>query len=465
MRMGYGLNIEQTQKLIMTPELRQAITVLQLSSLELGMYIEEQLQENPMLEVHEDDLERGGQNDPLEDDSSKTEQVDWEEYFHDGSDLGVPRVEKRSEVTEVGYENFLTQAPTLTEHLMMQLSLSPCDELSKAIGEYLIGNIDPNGYLQVSIKEASEYLKVSQNLAENVLAVIQSFEPPGVGARNLQECLLIQVQYLGIKNRLVIELIEKHLKDLAKGKLNQMAQQLGVSVTDVQEAADIIKTLDPKPGRNFTNPNDVRYISPDVVVERVGGEYVILVNDASLPRITINSTYRTVLNQNEFDSQARRFVESKLNAAAWLLKSIEQRRLTLYKVASCIVELQRDFLDYGVKFLKPLNLKNVADIVGLHESTVSRATSNKYIQTPQGVYEMKFFFSTGLSSAGGKMTSAESIKRMLREIIASEDVKKPLNDQKVSDMFAERGIKISRRTVAKYRDELGIPSLRQRKRY
>ena len=472
MRMGYGLHVEQSQKLIMTPELRQAITVLQLSSLELGMYIDQQLQENPMLEVREDDLDRIGESEGAEGDDSRGEEelsrqecdVDWEEYFHD-SDLGLSRREKLAEPAGTGYENYLTQASTLTEYLMMQLNLSQCDNHLKNIGEYLIGNIDHNGYLQVLVKEAAEQLKVSQSKVEQVLTLIQSFDPLGVGASSLQECLLIQVQLLGIKNKLVVELIEKYLPDIAKGRLNQIAQQLGVLVTEVQEAADIIKSLDPKPGRNFSTTNEVRYIVPDVVVERVEGEYIILVNDSSVPRLTINSTYRSVLTQDKFDVQTRRFVENKLNSAAWLLKSIEQRRLTLYKVASCLVELQKDFLDYGVKYLKPLNLRTVAEIVGLHESTVSRATSNKYIQTPLGVFEMKFFFSTGLSSAGGGMTSAESIKKTLRELIADEDVRKPLNDQKISDIFAERGIKISRRTVAKYRDELNIPPLRQRKRY
>ncbi|ACV64631.1 RNA polymerase, sigma 54 subunit, RpoN [Desulfofarcimen acetoxidans DSM 771] len=472
MRMGYGLHVEQTQKLIMTPELRQAITVLQLSSLELSMYIDQQLQENPMLEVREDDLDRIEENEGAEGDASGGEEelsrqecdVDWEEYFHD-SDLDLGRREKLAEQSGSGYENFLTQAPNLTEYLMMQLNLSRCGDYLKAIGEYIIGNVDHNGYLHVSVKEIAEQLEVSQSKVEQALSVIQSFDPLGVGASSLQECLLIQVRYLNIKNKLVAELIEKYLPDIAKGRLNQIAQQLGVAVTEVQEAADIIKTLDPKPGRNFSATNDVRYIVPDVIVERVEGEYIILVNDSSVPRLTINTAYRSVLTQDKFDLQTRRFVESKLNSAAWLLKSIEQRRLTLYKVASCLVDLQKDFMEYGVKHLKPLNLKTVAEIVGLHESTVSRATSNKYIQTPQGVFEMKFFFSTGLTSAGGGMTSAESIKKTLRELIASEDARKPLNDQKISDIFAERGIKISRRTVAKYRDELNIPPLKQRKRY
>lgn len=471
MRMGYGLNVEQTQKLIMTPELRQAITILQLSSLDLSTYIEQQLQENPLLELREDEngSEEGAaaEEKPASAEEEKTDyDLDWEEYFQDGSDLGTVHRERREEQQEYSYENFLSQATTLSEHLLFQLNLVTRRGRDRSIGEYLIGNIDENGYLQVSLEEVASRLKAELSEVAAVLKMIQGLDPPGVGARNLVECLLIQVDQLGIKNDILNKLIKDYLIDLAKGKLNRIAQNLGVTVQEVQQAADILKTLDPKPGRNFSSLNDTRYIVPDIVLEKVEGEYVILVNDVNIPRITINSTYRSVLSQDKnCDSGTRRFVESKLNAAAWLIRSIEQRRLTLYKVANCLVELQRDFLDHGVKYLKPLNLKKVAEMVGLHESTVSRATSNKYIQTPQGVFEMKYFFSTGLNNAAGTTTSAESIKKMLQEIIAGEDARAPLNDQKISELFRQRGIKISRRTVAKYRDELGIPPIRKRKRY
>lgn len=467
MRMGYGLHMEQTQKLIMTPELRQAITVLQLSSLELSMYIEQQLQENPLLELRDENMESGaseGEEGKKDEETAKEFDIDWQEYFHDSSDLGLPAQEKSSGTTEYTYENFVKQVPSLTDHLMFQLSLSKCGLRERIIGEYLIGNIDGNGYLQVTLEEATAHLGVSVEVVERVLSVIQSFDPVGVGARSLEECLLIQAEQEGLNDNLIRQVIKNHLMDLAKGKLGRMAQVLGVSVQEVQRAADIIKTLDPKPGRNFGNLNDTRYITPDVVLEKVGNEYVILINDNSVPRITINSAYRSVLNKNS-DSKTRRFVESKLNAAAWLLRSIEQRRLTLYKVASCLVELQRDFLDNGVKYLKPLNLKRVADIVGLHESTVSRATSNKYIQTPQGVLEMKYFFSSGLINSSGATVSAESIKKILQEIVASEDAKEPYNDQKIAEILKRRDVNISRRTVAKYRDELGIAPVRKRKRY
>lgn len=471
MRIGYGLNIEQTQKLIMTPELRQAITVLQLSSLELSKYIEQQLQENPLLELREDEAEK---NLELADKSKQAEaedgkreyDLDWELYFQDSSDLGFSRQERNWEQPEYSYENFLSQAPTLSEHLLSQLFLSPCCNGERLIAEYLIGNMDDKGYIRVTLEEVAARFKVSEVKAERILSLIQSFDPPGVGARNLEECLMIQYRTRGIKNDIVKELIKNHLEDLAKGKICRIAHELGATVQDVQKAADILKTLDPKPGRNFSNPNDNRYIIPDIILEKVEGEYVILVNDVIAPRITINSTYRSVLSKEKScDSQTRRFVESKLNAAAWLIRSIEQRRLTLYKVAHCLVEMQRDFLDKGIKYLKPLNLKNVAEKVGLHESTISRATSNKYIQTPQGVFEMRHFFSTGLNNATGSTTSSESIKKMLQEIIAGEDCRLPLNDQKISEIFRQKGIKISRRTVAKYRDELNIPAIGKRKRY
>ncbi|GBF35518.1 RNA polymerase sigma-54 factor RpoN [Desulfocucumis palustris] len=471
MRMGYGLNIEQTQKLIMTPELRQAITVLQLSSLELESYIEQQLQENPLLEINEDQDKAETETVEMSEAGKETERdkeydIDWENYFNDSGDPGYNKVERNSEKNQYTYENFLSLAPTLVEHLTFQLNLCLCSDRIRNIAEYLIGNLDEHGYLQTSLEDAAVQMGATRSEVEEALKLVQTFDPSGVGARSLEECLLIQVDQLGNKDLLLRQVIQNHLMDLAKGKLSRMAQTLGVPVQEIQRVADYIKTLDPKPGRNFTNSNETRYIVPEIVLEKVGGEYVILVNDTSVPRLTINSTYRSVLSQDkDTDSKTRRFVESKLNAAAWLIKSIEQRRMTLYKVASCLVELQRDFLDYGVKYLKPLNLKKVADLVGLHESTVSRATSNKYIQTPQGVLEMKYFFSSGLSNSSGTMTSAESIKKMLQEIVASEDSANPFNDQKIAEIFKQRGIKISRRTVAKYRDELNIAPIRKRKRY
>lgn len=467
MRMGYGLNVVQTQKLIMTPELRQAIAVLQLSSLELSTYVEQQLQENPLLEVREEEFEKVDtqEKEPDKADGEKEYDIDWQEYFNDSSDLGMPKSEKPREQQEYSYENFVTRTPNLIEHLLMQLGLVRCNERQYVIAQYIIGNINNNGYLGCSVEDIAKQLNIQIDDVLDALKIVQFLDPPGVGARSLQECLQLQLIHLGIKDDLVYNIVERHLMNLADGKYSRMAQLLGVSVQDIQRVADLLKTLDPKPGRNFGGAGDNRYIVPDIVLNKIDGEYIININDVSVPRLTINSTYRAVLSHEKEDNKTKKFVEHKLNAAAWLIKSIEQRRLTLYKVTKCIVDLQRDFLDFGVKYLKPLNLKTVADIVELHESTVSRATSNKYIQTPQGVFEMKYFFSSGLSNAGGSMVSAESIKKTMQEIVDNEDTKKPLNDQQIADILSRQGIKISRRTVAKYRDELGIPPIRKRKRY
>lgn len=471
MRMDFGLNLEQTQKLIMTPELRQAITVLQMSSMELTEYVEAQVLENPLLEMRDNDLERGeetgGQGDMVVEADKKDFDPDWLEYFEDRSDLGVSPGRGQREIAEQpNYEQFVSQAPTLTDHLMFQLGLSKTAGDLRPVVEYLIGNVDARGYLAISLAEANQQLKVGLPKLEEALKVLQSFDPPGVGARDLQECLNIQLDLLGEDNPLVRILIADHLSDLAAGKLSKIAAKLNVSPQEIQEAADILKKLEPKPGRNFSNANDTRYIIPDVVVEKVADQYIILVNDVAIPRLSINNTYRQVLAKNSSaDPDTKRFVEEKLNSAAWLIRSIEQRRLTLYKVANCLVELQRDFLDHGVKYLKPLNLRKVADLIGVHESTVSRATSNKYIQTPQGVFEMKYFFSTGLSGASGTQVSAESLKKILQEIIQQEDPSAPLSDQKIAELFSQRGITISRRTITKYRDELGIPATNRRKRY
>lgn len=472
--MDFGLHLEQSQKLIMTPELRQAITVLQMSSLELTEYVEEQVLENPLLEVREHDQEQerseeaGTAPEEISPSTEKKEfDVDWEEYFQDSSDLGMSSMRGQREVAEQPvYDQFLSQAPTLVEHLTSQLSLSRAPKEIKPLVQYLIGNIDARGYLGITLEEAAEQLQVDLAQLEQALKVLQSFDPSGVGARDLQECLNIQLDFLQENNPIVRRLVDEFLQELAGGRLSKIASRLNVTPQEIQQAADILKKLEPKPARNFSHYDDTRYVVPDVVLEKVEGQYIILVNDVAIPRLTINNTYKTVLGKNSSaDKNTKQFVEEKLNAAAWLIRSIEQRRLTLYKVANCLVELQKDFLDHGIKYLKPLNLKKVADIVGVHESTVSRATSNKYIQTPQGVFEMKFFFSTGISNTSGSQVSAESLKKILQEIIQGEDPANPLSDQKIAELFGQRGVKISRRTVTKYRDELSIPSTNLRKRY
>lgn len=467
MQMGFELNLQQTQKLIMTPELRQAIAVLQLSSLELAEFVQEQILENPALEIESGEDANEGINAEVREEKEDSEKfdVDWQEYFQDGSDLGYVRMPKE-EAKEVNYDNFLTRAPNLEEFLTNQLEICGCSPSQKLIAKFIIGNLDKNGYLCVSLNEIGKYCSVSKDEAEKALKLVQSFDPPGIAARNIVECLLIQVNNKKNENKVILsEIIKNHLEDVANGKLLKIAKDLQISVEEVQSLVDYIKTLDPKPGMWFGDNEQITYIVPDVVVEKVEGEYVVLVNDVYTPRLGINPVYRKLLGTDTVDPNVKKFIEGKLNSAAWVIKSIEQRRLTLYKVVNCIVDLQRNFLDKGVKYLKPLNLKQVADELEIHESTVSRATNNKYIQTPQGVFPLKFFFASGVDNFTGNGVSSESIKKMIKDYINNENPTKPYTDQQLTNMLQSQGIKISRRTVAKYRSELAIPSTSKRKRY
>lgn len=460
MRLVHDISLEQRQKLIITPELRQAIAILQMSTLELDEYLQQELEENPFLEVQEDpdsgDVE-------LKNNDEAPDQ-EWLEYFLDRSDIGYLGTADKDE--SKGYDNLLTRAPTLHEHLLFQASITLGEE-DLLIAEFLIGCINDNGYLCVSVEETAQYFHVSQARVETILKVIQSFEPYGVGARSLSECLYIQLIQTGKISPIAEKIVKDHLNDLGKGRLAKIAARLGVSVQDVQETADVIRTLDPKPGRQFGSNYDIRYLVPDIIVERVNGEYVIQVCDGNAPRLMINQFYRNMLKQpGLFGNEAKKYMEDRFASALWIIRSIEHRRLTLYKVASCIVNIQRDFLDRGMKYLKPLNLKQVADLIGMHESTISRATVGKYIQTPQGVFELKFFFNSGVNAAEGTQKySSLSVKKIIKEMIEEEDAKNPLSDQKIAEELQEAGISISRRTVAKYRTELGIMSTAARRRY
>ncbi|AFM43418.1 RNA polymerase, sigma 54 subunit, RpoN/SigL [Desulfosporosinus acidiphilus SJ4] len=466
MRLGYGLSLEQTQKLIMTPELRQAITILQLSALELSTYVEEQLLENPLLETQEETLDAKGDSEnnsaeehPIED---KWE-VDWHDYFHDQEENHI-RQERVTPDEKQRFDPFVAAAPTLQEYLLEQLHVQKISA-SLAVAEYIVGNLDDNGGLTLTLEDIARETQVTLEVAEKALAAVQALDPLGVGARSLEECLRLQLPLIPNCPTELPELL-KHLEDLAAGRLQKIAHTMKLSITRVQELADLLRKLDPKPGVRFSGPGDVRYIVPDVVIEEVGGEFIILVNDVTVPRLGINKTYREALS-HEGETDTRKFVEQKLNAAAWLIRSIEQRRLTLYKVANAIVKWQTDFLRHGIQYLKPLTLRDIAEEIGVHESTVSRATSHKYVQTPRGIYEFKFFFANGMGRGHNNDSNitTEKIKLALREIISAENPKSPYSDQKLADLLKAKDMEISRRTVAKYRDELGIPTTTVRKRY
>ncbi len=465
MRLNYGMKLEQTQKLIMTPELRQAIKILQLSAMDLAQYVENAMLENPLLEVSEEEHEETPPSEEEKDDFTE----EWCDYLAEcgAIERSFERAAGYEEKEHYSLEHFVAQAPSLQDHLYFQLLLTLSDPKDMEIGEFLIGNIDDRGYLNISLEEVQKVLGFQMQEIESVLKVIQTFDPSGVGARDLQECLLIQLDQEGRSTPILEKIIHLFLDDLAGGNLLKIATSMDLTAQEVQQQADIIKTLDPIPARNFSRPGENRYIIPDVVVEKIGDEYVIISNDTAIPRLTINRNYQLMIKKKTPSDQGTvEFIENKMKSALWLIRSIEQRRLTLYRVVQCIIDYQWDFLEQGIKHLKPLNMKQIADMAELHESTVSRAIANKYIQTPQGLFEIKFFFTSGLENvAAGKMVAAESVKYILKEMITAEDPYDPYSDQQLCELLKAKGVNIARRTVAKYRKEIKIPSMRQRKRY
>ena len=469
MKLDHGLRLEMNQKLMMTPELRQAIAILQMSAMELSDVIAEEILENPILEIAEKDndgSDHGDQAEHVDPVEQLPENKQLDDYF-DWADYFSNSMEKKSEQVVADekrpFEAFLKNNVSLHEHLELQLHLTVRDEISKKVGNYLLGCIDDNGYLCSTVEEAALALGVSKERVTEVLELIHTFDPLGVGARNLQECLILQLEQKGIESQLVRSIIEQYLPDVAAGRYKIIAEKLGCTPSDIQRGVDIIRTLDPKPGRAF-GKDESTYITPDITVERVNGKYVILVNDTNTPKLTINPYYRRVAM--DADSESKKFLEGRMNSAVWLIKSIEQRRRTLYNVMEAIITLQQDFFDHGAKFLRPLIMKQVSEQIEVHESTVSRAIANKYVATPHGLVSLRSFFSTAVhNSTGGQDVASTKVKQKIKELIMSESSADPFSDQTLGDILCQHGIKISRRTVAKYREELGIASSAKRKRY
>lgn len=461
MRMGYNLQLEQSQKLIMTPQLQQAIKILQLNSLELDQFIQAQMETNPFLEFSEGS--EGDEERQIED--NRLKEIDWKEYSEDyrntRDDFNSYQGSTENDFT---YESFVSARLSLQDYLMSQFQLIlPNSKIFKDIGEYIIYSLDENGYLNIPLAEIATEFNTKMSIVEGVLSLVQSLDPPGVGARNLRECLLIQIEQLGVHCRYIGRIVEEYLEEIAQNKYPMVAKKLGISVEEVQKICDFIRTLEPKPGRKFSTANH-SYIVPDVVVKKIGNEYVIIINEHYGPRLMIREDYRRIL-ANKGDSETVKYINDKLNAATWLIKSIEQRRQTIYKVVEKILEKQRDFFDAGKKYLKPMTLKEIADEIEVHESTVSRATNGKYMETPVGTFELKYFFTSGIEGEDGEGISAESVKSFIKEIIEAENPKKPLSDSKIGEILSKKGMTISRRTVAKYRDDLQIPASSKRKRF
>ena len=456
MKIGYELTIEQTQKLSMTPELIQAIQILQYNNQELNEYIDKELLENPILESEyhkESDTE-------IDIDSLRDQLIQADENVE-----AYKQWESHSTSDEYSYENFVAFNYTLTEFLIEQLHFSSLKGQDAEIGRYIIENIDDNGYLSMSLEEICSVLDVDLDSCERVLDLIHTFEPSGVGARDLNECLIIQLASLGELTDEIEFIISNRLKDLADNKYALISKEVGISLTEVQGIADLIKTLEPKPGRGFDSDNSIKYIIPDIYVEETNGEYVVSANDGSTPSLHISSYYNSLAEEAKSDKELSNYLNNRFNSAMWLMKSIEQRKKTIYNVASAIVQFQNDFFAKGERFLKPLTLKQIAETVGVHESTVSRAINGKYMQCPRGVFELKYFFTGGILNEDGSGVSSNSIKSMIKEFVDAEDDKKPLSDSKISEMLHEKGIDISRRTVAKYRDDIGILPSSKRRRF
>ncbi|BDG61586.1 RNA polymerase factor sigma-54 [Caldinitratiruptor microaerophilus] len=456
MRLGYELALQQQQKLLMTPELRQALAILQLPVAELEQYVQQQLLENPVLEVREDG------DDPVPGPGSPDLVRQWLDYLGQEPEVALP---EGTEDEGDGPAGFAAPAPTLYEHLHDQLRLLDLPAPERAAARFLIDSLDENGYLTLDLEEAAAACGQPLPVVLRALRTVQGLDPVGVGARSLEECLLLQWEVVGDGNPLVPLLIRAHLNDLAAGRIGRIAEALGVTPGAVQRAADALRALDPKPGRRFGRPGDTRYIYPDVVVERVGPDFVVLVNEAPSARLVLSPSYRRLLAAGAgVDPETRSFLERKLHSALWLLRSIEQRRMTLLRVTEAIVRLQRPFFERGPRHLQPLTLRQVAAELGVHESTVSRATAGKYVQTPHGLFELKFFFASGVESHDGGI-SAESVKRLIADLVAAENPLRPMSDQEIARALARQGVRISRRTVAKYREEAGIPSSARRRRY
>jgi len=469
-----GLRVElsqkQTQKLVLTPKMQQAMHMLQLPLLELETYLRQQLVENPVLEElpptedgqgSSDDEAAGAGERELELISETFEDA-WNDYYYEGSDLSCNREDEEAKRAFV--ESSITKKESFASYLLNQLRLATDDEEEYRIGEWIIGEIDDRGYFTSSVAQGAEALGVPTETVESVLAKIQTFDPTGVGARDLRECLLLQIEARYPDNKLLRELVSSHLDLLQKRQLPKIAEAMNIDVQQVEELAKLVAMLEPRPGRNYTG-DETQYVVPDATVTKVGDEYVVTTNDDSIPRIRVSSHYRKLLQNPNTPKEVRDYVRDKYRAAKWLLSNIEQRKSTIYKVTKCIMDMQREFLDKGEAFLKPLTLQEVAERVGLHESTISRVTSKKYVDTPQGIFELKHFFSSSIGNQNGDAKSSTSVRKMIAELIDAEDKAKPLSDQQIANVLRAKGLNIARRTVTKYREALGILPSKLRKEY
>ena len=471
--------LKLTQQLIMTPQLQMAIKLLQLSRLELLNTIRKELEENPTLEeeIHEVSSEESldGQSDKESTDSASTEEVtikenireddiDWNNYINEYSSSGRTHFEaERKESPD--FESFIAHKESLRDHLLWQfLMTSPTQEEEK-IGSLIVGNLNEDGYLEASVENLVTMSGSDPDKIERILAIMQTFDPTGVCARDLRECLLIQARYYDLDDTIVIKIIENHLNHLENKNYRAIAKSLKISIEDVITAVKVIKGLEPRPGREFAE-EEAQYINPDVFVYKLENEFVILVNDDGMPRLHVTNFYKNAFKDGgTFSDDAKEYIQEKMRSATWLIRSIHQRQKTIYKVMESILKFQRSFFEKGIAYLKPMVLRDVAEDIGMHESTISRVTTNKYVHTPRGIFELKYFFNSSIQRVQGDAIASASVQEKIRQIIESEDPKKPYSDDKISKLLKESNISIARRTVAKYREMMRVLPSNKRKEF
>ena len=475
------LALRQTQRVVMTPLLQQAIQLLQLSTLELEQVVRKELEENPLLEEVPTDVTEGPapaspetvEPPPVppapEPVSSETSTVDGDradELPFDLSSVIFDQADERTPVSmesrdDLPFENLGGgDAVSLTDYLGEQLRLATDDPDVLSIGMAIIGNLDEDGYLRAEVAEVAAGTGRPVEEVERVLTLVQGFDPRGVAARSIQECLLLQLTADPEPDPVSVEIVERYFEDLGRRRYAEIARAMKLSLDRIMESVDEIQGLEPKPGRQFTVV-DSRYIVPDVTIQKVGDDYVVILNEEGIPRLRVNALYRSLLRRS--GDEAKQYVEQKIRSAVWLIKSVEQRQRTLRRVAQSLVNFQREFLDKGLPYLRPLALRDVGDDISMHESTISRVTTNKYVQTPQGLFELKYFFHSGIASSSGAMVSSVSVKKMIRDMVEAEDPAAALSDQEIAQTLHGQGLTIARRTVAKYREELSILPSHQRR--
>lgn len=477
--MAIELRLQQklTQQLIMTPQLQMAIKLLQLSRLELVDAVRQELEENPALEEvvdvspeesfeqPENNFEQNAVTKEVTIEEKIKEDVDWSNYIEEYNSPG--RISYESEDRDAPrFESFVAHKKTLGEHLLWQIMMSFTGEKEKRIGTMIVGNLNSDGYLDIPYKELLCSCDASSQEVEKVLTAMHTFDPVGVCARDLKECLLIQAMHLGLDNTIVFDIIENHLPNLENRNYKAICRSLKIDIEDVIVAVNIIKGLEPRPGRQFSDENP-QYIVPDIYVYEFEDEFVIMLNDDGMPKLRVNSFYKNAISNKEekISNNAKEYIQDKMRSAAWLIRSIHQRQKTIYKVMESILKFQREFFKKGIAYLKPLVLRDVAQDIDMHESTISRVTTNKYAYTPQGIFELKYFFNSSINRVHGGAIASASVQDKIKQIIDNEDHKKPYSDDKIADLLSKSNINIARRTVAKYREMLKILPSHKRKQF